>query len=239
MSALGNDDSYSAFTWRTCTLNQGEGVLKIGTDAILLGTWIGKLDLQANHIIDAGCGTGILSIMAAVHFPHARITAIDSNATAVALTYENARCNGLHPQIHPVKADLFHDVLVAEEVDLILSNPPYFLHQLPSPERARNEARHAVHSPAAWMMQLSSMAKPEGCMAFIVPSAGASTWIAGANEAGWYCQRRLNVYAFSTTQQPVRSLLLFTTQLQRSMTESLIMYDRLNCLSDNYKAWLK
>ena len=51
------------FSWRGLTIYQHEEVLKVGTDAVLLGSWIRDVVVGATSILDAGTGTGILAMM--------------------------------------------------------------------------------------------------------------------------------------------------------------------------------
>ena len=234
-----NQSHYTVFSWGTYSIYHGAGVFKIGTDAMLLGMWIGKVVPRAAQIIDVGCGTGILSIMAAAHFPNAKVNAVDINEEAIALTTENASHNGLRDQIQCVQGNILDDSITMRNADLVMSNPPFYSNQLISPDTSKREAKHLLLSPSDWMEGLVKLADKQGRVAIIVPYDSAARWIRGANDAGWFCRRRLNVYSFYEDEYPVRSLLLFDNELQQPITETLVMYDQPDCLSDDYTAWLK
>ena len=186
--------SYTEFSWKTYSLLHGEGVLKIGTDAILLGTWINKVVESASHILDA---------------------------------------------IEARKADIVRQGREIIKADLVISNPPFYNHQLVSPEKSKRVAKHLEVSPSTWMASLAACARATGKLTIIVPGDEASLWIRGANHAKWYCNQRMEVFSFATDDKPVRSLLLFSQQLQQPGIQSLFLYDQPNTLTDQYKAWLK
>lgn len=55
--------------------------MKIGVDAVILGSWA---DFQyATSILDAGCGCGVISLMAAQRNKDAKVFAIDIDAESV------------------------------------------------------------------------------------------------------------------------------------------------------------
>jgi len=75
------------------------------------------------HVLDIGCGTGILAMAAARLWP-ARVTASDIDPVAVAVARRNIRINQLHPRIHLLTAPgLAHPVLAGRgPYDLIVAN---------------------------------------------------------------------------------------------------------------------
>jgi 16S rRNA (guanine1207-N2)-methyltransferase len=78
-----------------------------------------------DHILDLGCGCGTNGTFAAVRSgPEARVTFVDSNLRAIALTEHNARSNGV-PAFETLVSSRVEGV--AEGVfDVALANPPYF-----------------------------------------------------------------------------------------------------------------
>lgn len=72
-------------------------------------------------VLDIGCGSGLLSLVAAR--AGAAVTAIDVSALAVEATASNATANGL--DIEVLQSDLFA-ALGDRRFDLVVVNPPYF-----------------------------------------------------------------------------------------------------------------
>nr|WP_246314294.1 methyltransferase [Kineococcus aurantiacus] len=78
----------------------------------------------SGHVVDLGCGTGLLAAAAARALPTARTTATDSSADAVASARLTAAANGLADRVDVRRADA-GDTLPAACADLVLLNPPF------------------------------------------------------------------------------------------------------------------
>ncbi len=76
------------------------------------------------RVLDLCTGGGSLAILAALHFPHTKVTGSDISAEALALAAENVALHGLRDRIDLLQGDLF-DTLPGSRFDLILCNPPY------------------------------------------------------------------------------------------------------------------
>lgn len=230
---------YQPFYWRSLSIFHGDGVLKIGTDAILLGTWIGKVGNHPDSIIDAGCGTGILAIMAAAHFPKAHISAIDNLPEAVALTAQNAAHNNMTDRIFAAIRDITIDGPHTGIAQLILSNPPFYFNQLAATRTDNLQAKHAEHTAARWLQGLAQRLHMHGHIALVLPFDLTSKWIAAANGLGLYCFERLNVYSFERDIHPVRSLILLSRRLEKPKVDKLILYRSDQQYTDQYARWIK
>ena len=77
--------------------------------------------LEGKKVLEVGCGSGFLSIEAALR--GAEVTAIDINENALDATERLAVLKGVQDKIHLIESDLFEKV--DEKFDLIFFNPPY------------------------------------------------------------------------------------------------------------------
>jgi 16S rRNA G1207 methylase RsmC len=78
-----------------------------------------------HHILDMGCGNGSVGCLASAKAgPKGKVTFIDSNARAVALTDLNAKANGVPTYRLVTSATL--GGLEHDKFDVILANPPYY-----------------------------------------------------------------------------------------------------------------
>lgn len=86
-----------------------------------LAQYIETLPLQGTRVTEVGCGSGLLSLVAARK--GAVVTALDISPQAVANTRLNAGRNNLSIQV--IQSDIF-DAYPSGESDWIFINPPYY-----------------------------------------------------------------------------------------------------------------
>ncbi|MCK5154897.1 MAG: methyltransferase [Spirochaetales bacterium] len=68
----------------------------------LLRTFVQVIDFnKVHHLLDAGCGTGVIAISLKKAFPHITIDALDRDCLALEMTVENARLNNTKISIFP------------------------------------------------------------------------------------------------------------------------------------------
>ena len=76
------------FRFKQFAIDDSLSAMKIGTDGVLLGAWADVA--TSRRILDAGTGTGLISLMAAQRSPKAHIVAIDIVAAAAKEARGNA-----------------------------------------------------------------------------------------------------------------------------------------------------
>lgn len=103
--------------------------LDIGTRFFLRHLPTGK---GAAHIVDLGCGNGVLGTAAAVADPEATVTFIDESYPAVASAKATFRANGGDLARAEFIAGDALSAVPAGSVDLVLNNPPFHSHQATS-----------------------------------------------------------------------------------------------------------
>jgi release factor glutamine methyltransferase len=95
-------------------------------DSMLLGEAMVAEKLKGKKLLEVGCGSGVLAIIAARE--GADVTAVDIDKAAVAVTMDNAvKCDA---SIVVKLSDLFSAV-EGEKFDLVVFNPPYLPEDLP------------------------------------------------------------------------------------------------------------
>lgn len=77
------------------------------------------------HIIDLGCGNGVIGIKAAQQNPQARVTCVDESYMAVASCQANAALNLPEPAQLEARVDNCLTRFQPGSADLILCNPPF------------------------------------------------------------------------------------------------------------------
>ena len=122
-----------SFSYKNLALNVIPGVFHPGLfySSKFFADFLSQCTFNHAKLLDIGCGSGLLSLVAAKQ--GALVTAIDINDKAVENTINNANKNGL--SINCLKSDLFEEI--DEEFDFVVINPPYY------PRNPKTKTDHA------------------------------------------------------------------------------------------------
>ena len=155
------------FHFKEFSIIQDHAAMKVGTDSVLLGAW-------ASHpnplrILDIGCGTGLLSLMLAQRYSEANILGVDIEAGAIQDAQLNVMQSKWTDRIRLVHENFF-DLKNEVAFDLIISNPPFFPTDTPSPKESRALARSGKNfNLMEWMAEAKKRLAPDGRIALILP----------------------------------------------------------------------
>lgn len=94
------------------------------------------------RIVEVGVGSGIISILLALHLPHARFIAVDISPRALSVARRNIEAFGLSDRIELREGDLLN--CVSEKIDLLVSNPPYIAHDASLESNLSYEPQNAL-----------------------------------------------------------------------------------------------
>lgn len=207
---------------------------KVGTDAVLLGSWVNTSETD-RRILDVGTGSGVIALMLAQRTGEkTSIDAFDIHADDAQQARENA-ANSPWPDkitVHRAKAQTFAS---GSQYDLIVSNPPYFSKSLLPPDSKRSAARHTNDLPFEDLLKtVVRLLVPAGRFGVILPYAEANRFIDLAAVCGLYPFRRTH---FRTRQhKPVERVLLeFSAEHITAVTSELTLYNGDNEWSDPYR----
>ncbi|GAA3093006.1 methyltransferase [Streptomyces rectiviolaceus] len=139
--------------------------LDIGTRFLLQHLPTGK---GAAHIVDLGCGNGVLGTAAAVADPEATVTFIDESYPAMASAEATFRANAADSTRAEFIAGDALATVPAGSVDLVLNNPPFHTHQ-------------ATSGATAWRMF-------SGARAALRP--GGELWVVGNRHLDYHVKLR-------------------------------------------------
>lgn len=220
------------FKWKEISITQSDLVFKIGTDAILLASWIPKIVHETNYIFDVGTGTGILAMAMSHAYPMALVDAIDIDENAVSLARGNFNSMPTVMNMNAKHQSVFDKV--SKKYDLVICNPPYYFGMTGKGINTSNIARHAIHTVREWIGALEQHMAKAGHLCLVAPSDKAHEWIRSANESGLYCMHRLNVFSRKEDLFPLRALLHFTDKLCRPEQKRIDLYDETNLPTAGY-----
>lgn len=178
--------------------------MKVGTDGVLLGAWAPEC-IAGGRILDIGTGTGVMAIMAAQRNPSARIVGVEIDDMSALQARENAEASPWADRVEIVNADI-RSYEAAAPFDLVISNPPYFVDSLKSPDSGRTTARHTVSLDFGELMSaVERLLAPDGRFAVIVPAEAASRVVA----SGCLVLRRRCDVRSKPSAGPIRTMMEF------------------------------
>lgn len=130
----------NVFRFKQFEVRQEVSSMKVGTDGVLLGAWAEVAG--CGTALDIGCGTGLVALMLAQRGV-GRVEAVEIDAGAAEEARSNVAASPWRDRIG-VHTAAIQDFTVAEPVDLIVSNPPFYDASLLPPDAARAVARHTL-----------------------------------------------------------------------------------------------
>ncbi|MBK5284685.1 MAG: methyltransferase, partial [Bacteroidia bacterium] len=213
--------SESVFRFRQFTVHQDKCAMKVGTDAVLLGSWVNAE--RTKNILDIGTGTGIIAMMLAQK-SDAEIDAVDIDLNACIQAEENVSASAWAERIH------IHNVSFQEfssgtkkKYDLIVSNPPYFS-DAPKPltiERiqSRHTDRLAFDELIAGVKKIIS---PKGKFCVVLPCREGAAFMDEAMKQGLFCRNILHVKT-KIDKQEKRLLMEFTPSLVNMEEKEMVI----------------
>lgn len=129
-----------SFKFEQFTIHQDRCALKVGTDAVLFGSWVSFAG--AERILDIGTGTGVLALIAAQRAPNAMVDAVEIDDPSAEQAKENAAASPWPDRIRVHRLDV-RRMHATEPFDLIICNPPYYAGYAKSPDPRIGLAKHS------------------------------------------------------------------------------------------------
>lgn len=181
------------FHFQEFDIKHDKNVMPVSTDSVLLGSWV---DFSgAEHILDIGCGTGLLSLMAAQRNKTARIRGIDTNRDAISLAQTNVAQSLWSSRIAIGHQDVLTiEPEITETFDTLVSNPPYFTSGTAPDDLSRGTYRHtATHFFPQFFSKLHCISASHATLSIIIPFSMRKRICAEALQHAWYVKRMLQV----------------------------------------------
>lgn len=223
------------FSFKQFTVYHDRCAMKVGTDGVLLGAWADVA--RARDILDIGTGTGLISLMMAQRCA-ARIRAVDIDADAVEQACENVDASPWKDRIEVELQDIRH-FAPGVLFDLIVSNPPYFVDSLKSPDGRRNTARHTDSLDfEALVAAAARLLHPEGVFSVIIPTDGRECFLRSAACHGLHLSRQTLVHT-KCGAEPKRVLLSLKFKVAECLADDLTIELSRHVYTEEYKALTK
>lgn len=205
--------------------------MKVSTDGILLGAWAQVTPLQ--RVLDIGTGTGLLALMLKQREPSCEVYAIEIDEKAAACARFNiAQSPWQNIALYQQDINQFFE---QDNLDLVISNPPYFVNSLPNTDNAKRLARHTDSLSFSQLIESwQRLGNKMSRLAVILPKNEAAQLQQLACQSGAYLWRECQVNT-TPTKSVSRVLMEFGWQAQAIQKENLTIHNESNDYSEAYK----
>jgi tRNA1Val (adenine37-N6)-methyltransferase len=229
------------FQFKQFTIEHEACAMKVGTDSIMLGSWVKTNNAQ--RILDIGTGSGLLVIMLAQKTQDTcLIDGIDIDAAAISQAKDNAKnCPWSERLIfRKISLQNFH---TATKYDLIVSNPPYFSLNATANKTCAHKnrvmARQTITLDHKTLLgQVMEKLSDDGRFCCVLPKNVGDLFIKNAELIGLDCTRVMYVKP-KPHADITRLLLEFGRHRKPKSTENINIYNQLDKYSTEYIALCK
>jgi len=158
------------FNFKQFSISQDQCAMKVGTDGVLLGSWVSSPSTP-KRVLDIGTGTGLISLMLAQRFSSSIIDAIEIDAASSRQATNNF-LNSPWSNRLSCTCESFQNYASKKKhcYSLIVSNPPFFANGQKTNSQQRNQARFEQALPFDDLLKgVSILLSPEGVFCVIIP----------------------------------------------------------------------
>jgi tRNA1Val (adenine37-N6)-methyltransferase len=227
------------FHFKQFSVDQSGCAMKINTDGVLLGALAEADDPQ--QILDIGTGTGVIALMLAQRFTNAQIDAVEIDEDAALTAGANFKNSPFATRLNifPVDFERFFEEHSEKKYDLIVSNPPFYLKSLESPEAKKSLAKHANED--FFESLISNAAQhltQKGLFWMILPLQAAGIVKALAQQHNLFPQKNVAIQSFAESE-PHREIICFGFEKVSVQLSNLTIYNAVNVYSEEYKKFLQ
>jgi tRNA1Val (adenine37-N6)-methyltransferase len=185
--------------------------MKVGMDALLLGSWVEPP--TTGKILDVGTGCGILALMMASK-SQSTIDAVELDRASAREAEKNFYCSPFHRRLKVINDNIlsFADQ-TKDRYDLIITNPPFFDNKPPSVKTQQARARHTnTLNYEQLVTGCIRMMNGKSRLCLVLPYEESKTFIQTAESHRLYLQKQMLIF-------PIRGHLPNRVNLQLGLTK--------------------
>lgn len=229
----------SIFHFKQFSVNQAGCAMKVNTDGVLLGALADGSN--ATTILDIGAGTGVMSLMLAQRFPDAYIDAVELDETAAktaAANFQNSPYSG-RLKLHAQSFQIYFGLHPYKKYDQIVSNPPFYIQSLQSPQAVKNMAKHADNNFFEQLIEICAQhLLPEGQAWLILPLGTSALVKELAIGQHLHVQKIISILSYPKSD-PHREILVLGFQQTEVEAKRLVIYSEPKVYTHAYQILLK
>lgn len=226
------------FHLKPFSLSHHRSTMKVGTDAILLGLWAETAGV--GKILEVGTGCGIISLLTASRCS-ALIDAIELDAESADEAGGNFDRSPFSYRMKAIHADFNrYSKSYPEKYDLIVSNPPFFINDMPSNDLKQRQTRHQTTLSYEQLLKGSvHILSPGGKLCVVLPYNNHHIFIDLAKHQGMFPQRQQLIFPFRNSRPNRINLCLGFQKPEEPATQKFIIREADKLFSAQYVELLK
>ncbi len=219
----------SVFKFKKFSIVQSKSAMKVGTDGVLLGSWVNCLN--AKKILDIGTGTGLISLMIAQRNNECNITAVEIDKETSEEANININNSKWRDRISIINISI-NNFITSDKFDCIVSNPPYFPANFSKNKRAI--ARHTnLLSFQDLIRTTVKLLSSKGIFAVILPKIAETIFCKTANANKLFLIRICQVKGQKNSDVK-RVLLEFSFEKSSLDSDSLVIEESRHIYTNKY-----
>lgn len=207
--------------------------MKVGTDGVLLGAWTDITN--AGKILDVGTGSGVIALMLAQR-SGATVHGVEIDSASAQQAWWNFENSAWSGRMNLTHSSFREFVQKSEQkYDLVVSNPPFYQHDLVSPKEKRAASKHALNMTHDHLLEgAMQLLDDDGKFSVILPVRESKIFIEKAIIIGLLIAKKTVVYP-KPGLEPNRILLEFGRRRVKKEEDKLTIRNADGSYTREYK----
>ncbi len=219
----------SVFKFKEFKIIQEKSAMKVGTDGVLLGSWVSSKIFDT--ILDIGCGSGLITLMLAQKNLKSNITGIEIDKIAsqeaklnIANSHWQERVSIVHTSLQRYNPK--------EKFSLIVSNPPFYAKN--NSQHRRHIAKHTNKLSFQELIQNTvDILEEKGVFCVIIPKDSEEYFCSIATSNKLYCNKVC--YIKGNEESAVKRVMMeFSFSRSKNLKEYLTIEKSRHQYTDKY-----
>jgi tRNA1Val (adenine37-N6)-methyltransferase len=219
----------SVFKFKEFNIIQEKSAMKVGTDGVLLGSWVSCENLK--NILDIGSGTGLITLMLAQRNNKSNIIGIEIDKIASQEAQLNITNSDWQERIE-IKNTSLQKFNTKTQFDLIVSNPPFYAKNI-SQQRRDIARRSNKLSFEELIKNTTGLLAEKGTFSVIIPKDSEEYFCKIATLNKLYIKRVCYIKG-NETSEVKRVMLEFSFINSKTITEQLTIEKSRHEYTDKY-----